>query len=216
MAGPRPTEAASAMLTHTRVFGAPEYLCGNGKPVALGLARAVFAAAMLRGWWVGAGDVEGAHLTAVLSGPPVCVKLSRELCCSWRDSWRVAAVQGALCGAWGRAFSGYLVQRRRLLGGIRQLRICAVLIVDLRKALHRDKAHAYGVRRRGLPTPPPVLAGSRPADVQGQKRDPALAFWQLSACCVRPARLLCRFMVLGERRPRRTFLLAPPPCRAGS
>ena len=107
----------------------------------------------------------------------------------------------------GARFTGCLVQRRRLLCGIRQLRVCTVLIVDLRKALHRNKAYACTVRRRGMRAPPPVLVGSSPADVQGQKRDPVLAFRQLSVCCVRPARLLCCFMVLSERRPRRTFLL---------
>ena len=59
------------------VLGAPDHL--YGKPVDLCLARTIMAAATLRGWGIDAGDIEGAYLNAELRGPPIYMRLPRNL-----------------------------------------------------------------------------------------------------------------------------------------
>ena len=59
------------------VFGAPDDLFG--KPVDLATVRAVLATALLRGWGVEVGDVDGAYLTAKLRGPATYMRLPESL-----------------------------------------------------------------------------------------------------------------------------------------
>ena len=50
-----------------------------GAPISLNTARYVLALALLNGWGVDAGDVDGAYLRAELGGAPVITRLHAEL-----------------------------------------------------------------------------------------------------------------------------------------
>ena len=65
------------------------------------------------------------------------------------------------------------------------------------------------------PEAEPILQTPLGTEEGEEEHDPVLVLRLLSICHVVSARILCRSMVLCERRPRRLFLCSPPPRRAG-